>query len=353
MSELIHKNDNRATIRWKLLTGASALAFAGYVSSMCAANADDNTSHPSIWLELDGQFAAQKNDLQIYNPLFLPASSFDGEEHIGLQKSPPNIWDKGGKISFQPGGSDWVLSASIRYGKSARDENLNQLTSHGYGSHYARIAYQNFRTDSSESHTVLDFEVGEDVGLGKLGSGGHSLISTGVRIAQFDSRNHVGIASQPTNCNAYCSYNKFYASFDEKRRFEGIGPSFSWGASALIAGNSSDGGISLDWGVNGAVLFGRQKMSEHHQTTENNWNYFHESNVYQNAPAPVSRSKNVTVPNLGGFAGVSWRYSDAKVSLGYRADMFFGAIDGGIDTAKKENRDFYGPYASISVGIGD
>ena len=33
MSELIQKNDNRATIRWKLLTGASALALTAYVSS--------------------------------------------------------------------------------------------------------------------------------------------------------------------------------------------------------------------------------------------------------------------------------------------------------------------------------
>jgi hypothetical protein len=50
---------------------------------------------------------------------------------------------------------------------------------------------------------------------------------------------------------------------------------------------------------------------------------------------------------------VSWRTSNAKVSLGYRADMFFGAIDGGIDTRKNENRGFYGPFASISIGLGD
>ncbi|HUJ04303.1 MAG TPA: hypothetical protein VLW75_11735, partial [Rhizomicrobium sp.] len=67
----------------------------------------------------------------------------------------------------------------------------------------------------------------------------------------------------------------------------------------------------------------------------------------------TSRSKDVTVPNLGGFAAVSWRYADAKISVGYKADFFFNAIDGGIDTRKEENRAFYGPFASISVGIGD
>jgi hypothetical protein len=36
----------------------------------------------------------------------------------------------------------------------------------------------------------------------------------------------------------------------------------------------------------------------------------------------------------------------------YRADFFFGAMDGGIDTAKKENVGFYGPFATISIGLG-
>ena len=59
------------------------------------------------------------------------------------------------------------------------------------------------------------------------------------------------------------------------------------------------------------------------------------------------------VPNIGGFAGISWRLPTAKVSIGYRADFFFNAIDGGIAARKSENRGFYGPFASISIGIGD
>ena len=43
MSELIKNNDNRATIRWKLLTGASALALTAYVSSAAVAKAEDAT----------------------------------------------------------------------------------------------------------------------------------------------------------------------------------------------------------------------------------------------------------------------------------------------------------------------
>lgn len=63
--------------------------------------------------------------------------------------------------------------------------------------------------------------------------------------------------------------------------------------------------------------------------------------------------RSMTVPNVGSLAGLSWRVRDCKVSLRYRADIFFNAIDGGIDARKSENRGFFGPYASISIGLGD
>jgi hypothetical protein len=73
--------------------------------------------------------------------------------------------------------------------------------------------------------------------------------------------------------------------------------------------------------------------------------------VYQPTPVPVDRAKTVIVPNVGGFAGASWRIENFKVSAGYRADLFFHAMDGGIDTRKSENVGFYGPFATISVGL--
>ena len=67
---------------------------------------------------------------------------------------------------------------------------------------------------------------------------------------------------------------------------------------------------------------------------------------------PITRSRNATVPNLGGYIGASVRYQNAKISLGYRADEFFGAMDGGIDSRKSENLGLFGPYANISIGFG-
>jgi len=365
MSELINKHDNRATIRWKLLTGASALALTAYIAPAGVAKAED-ASQPVLWLTVDGQFAQQKNDEELFVPSFMLVSPFDGAAHASLEKAPAKIWNEGAALSFQPQGSDWVLSADIQIGKISRSESHLQQISQ-VPVKYFYDAYQRPSSYGSESHTILDFRAGKDLGLGSFGSGGKSTFSAGVRIAQFDSRTHVEVKSQPSAESKYFGgsntppYYRYYASFDDKRSFKGIGPSLSWDASAMIAGNSADGGISLDWGVNGALLFGRQKMSEHHQTTKryliaSHSNYRHplgDHNIYQNSPAPISRSKSVTVPNLGGFAGVSFRYASAKVSLGYRADYFFGAIDGGIDTAKKEDRGFFGPFASISVGVGN
>jgi hypothetical protein len=356
MSERINTHDNRATIRWKLLTGASALALTAYVSSVGVAKAED-TTHPLIWLELDGQFAQQMNGLEVYSPPFLASSPFDGVSSLAYEKTRPYIWDKSGKISFQPEGSDWILSASIRFGKSGRAEKNLYITPNPYVEFYGLEkvyrAYQDTQLHSSESHTIIDFMVGKDVGLGRFGSGATSTVNLGVRFAQFRSTNHAGFQSQPTNHASYGSYNRFYASFDGKRRFEGLGPSLSWNASATIAGNSGDGGISLDWGVNGAVLFGRQKMSERHQTTKQHFAYHSYPPPTRYTPVSASRNKKVTVTNLGGFAGISWRYAAAKVTMGYRVDEFFNVLDGGIATAKQEDRAFYGPFASISIGIGD
>jgi hypothetical protein len=47
--------------------------------------------------------------------------------------------------------------------------------------------------------------------------------------------------------------------------------------------------------------------------------------------------RSVVVPNLGAFAGLSMKYTNARLSLGYRADFFFGAVDGGIDQHKSYN----------------
>lgn len=161
------------------------------------------------------------------------------------------------------------------------------------------------------------------------------------------------VSQQPYHSNA--------TSLRATRKFHGVGPSISWNASAPFAGDAKDGELTLDWGLNAALLFGRQRTKTHHQTTGRH----HTGTLYAHPPPfrPITyqgpaqldhtRSRNIVVPNVGGFAGLSYQYADAKLSLGYRADFFIGAIDGGIDTRKDGDRGFFGPFASISIGMGD
>lgn len=353
MSQSIAGTDNHASIRWKLLTGASALALCAYLSSAGMARADDD--RPLVWIEADGQFSLLSDNSEAFLPAFALNSSF-GDAIKVARKRPPSEWDEGAKISFQPSDSDWIMSLGVHFGKSGRQEALNQYTKHvgGYWSKYY-TGIQTSKGSSSEKHLIVDFQAGKDFGLGMFGHEGSSVLSAGVRYAQFNSHSNVSMHS--VTAGVPSSYYVFHGAFEASRKFTGIGPSISWDASANLAGNTADGSLTLDWGVNGALLFGRQRVKGHHQKTslyQNGSAKYHPSQhtVYKTSATPA-RSKSVTVPNLGGFAGLSLRYNNAKISLGYRADMFFGAIDGGIDTRKTENRSFNGPFASVSFGIGD
>jgi len=147
----------------------------------------------------------------------------------------------------------------------------------------------------------------------------------------------------------------YTAVFHAKRNARAIGPSVSWDASVPVAGRDASAMFSFDWGVNAAILFGRQNAHLHHQTsgfTYRRTGLKYHSTQHIPVVSNPDRSRTVTIPNVGGFVGTSLKFPNAKVSLGYRVDFFFGAMDGGIDTAKKENVGFYGPFATLSIGIG-
>jgi len=389
MSELIQNHDNRATIRRKLLAGASALALTAYISSAVTAKAED-ADRPQIWIELGGQLSQLEDGSETFSPPLMDVRPSIFSPSQKFEKPPLYSIDEFADLSFQPKDSNWIFAASIQYGRSASNRHVHQQTYpapfhkytpsglpdryvYGYAAKFADTLSRN-----SEQHLVLDFQAGKDVGLGMFGKDGSSVVSVGVRIAQFRSKSNIALKSNPdwhfnykyvnypssgiTNWEITTGqpYHSNAARFTARRSFRGIGPSLSWKASAPFAGNPQDGELAVDWGVNMALLFGRQKTKTHHQTTGR----YHIGTKYAAAGYPPityqgpahpdhTRSRRVTVPNVGGFAGLSFSYSDAKISLGYRADFFFNAIDGGIDARKNENRAFYGPYASISIGLGD
>jgi iron complex outermembrane receptor protein len=351
---------------------------------------DTDNGKPPLWLELGGEYSMLADDEQVFTPPFFSAiAKAPMTPPVAFQNAPQGSFDYQADLTYQPDDSDWVVSASVRYGRVSRYNHAHDQfqtsapvreklpsTPGGYVRYFnpqAHARYFDAFNSSNESHAIYDFAAGKDVGLGMLGLGGSSVVSGGVRVAQFSQSSRFSIHADPVAELIYegpISLGADYASAQAKRSFHGLGPSVSWNASTPVPDNSS--GISLDWGANGAILFGRQTAQTQHQTQGtatcihiNGFaghcgigilthvgtfeNRYHSQ--YQRS-ANSSRRRMVAVPNIGGFAGLSWRYSNAKVSFGYRVDEFFGAMDGGVDTRRSENVGFFGPFANISIGFG-
>jgi hypothetical protein len=384
MSELINTKKSTADARLRLLVSASALAL---LAAPKASAADDGK--PTFWIELGGQLERVGSATDSYLPPFTRVSPapapFRPVSPLEAQRAPRYSVGGEGKLVFAPENSDWVFSVGIRYGRSNGNKHIHQqsvktqsvanpkyqLNPTAYPTPTTIASAPRFfdsKVRHNESHAVMDFQAGKDVGLGMFGRGSSSIFSFGVRAAQFTYRRHVGLISRPDpEIYEYklgpfsfpvTRHNDFFGSASDSASFKGIGPSLSWDASAKIAGNE-DQAITFDWGLNGALLFGRQKAKGSHHETQNYYQqkYYQTvppygvQQIYAPPPAKHDRARSVVVPNIGGFAGISYRYQNAKVSFGYRADMFFGAMDVGIDARHTADRDFHGPYAKVSLGF--
>ena len=185
MSELIKKNDNRATIRWKLLTGASALALTAYVSSASLANAEDS-DRPQVWIELGGQLSRLQDSQEIYAPRFVALTPSTFSPPQKAERPPLYRHRRKRTISFQPEDSDWIFSASIRYGRAGSSKHVHHQTYPGaypkyvkafYGTSTRRICqftyplnqpfaarFTDAQVKQSENHAILDFQAGKDLG---------------------------------------------------------------------------------------------------------------------------------------------------------------------------------------------
>ena len=404
MSELIHKHENR-NFRWDLLAGASALVLLGYVAATSAANAED-AYRPTVWIELGGQLNRLQTGQEPYVPPFAAMIPSNVALPIQIQKPTLYGFDESAALTFQPHGSAWTFSASLRYGRSssAKQGHLQSSPagfrttfvahSRWYGVYHQRSGHGSAAPSAAhfsdavakqnESHMLLDFQAGKDLGIGLFGRHASSALNVGVRFAQFTSRSRVALRADPdwqfkahqvtfSSSYTYAGYlfsrylrhsrvfqpfHVFNGTFLASRSFNGLGPSVSWNSSEPIVGNSERGELSFDWGVNAALLFGRQKAKIHHQTTGR----YHPSSYASAGDLPITyqrpatpdhaRSRGVVVPNIGAFAGLSVKYPNLKVSFGYKADFFFGAMDGGIDVRRTEDVGFHGPYASVSIGLG-
>ena len=382
MSELINRN-SWVDLRRQLMVTVSALALTGFICARDARADTESTDRPVVWIELGGQLERVDNAQVLFSPPFVDLAPSASRDAMTDSQRPPGYSIGGeGKITFAPEDTNWILSAAVRYGRSNADNHLHHQTpAVGQGRLYygsdvittnfvsTRFVFGDGQATLGATHLVLDFQAGRDIGVGLFGGGSSSVVSAGVRFAQFTASSDVTLHARPVEMYNFVTvpghyrlpdpfHGTYTAVSHAKRDTHALGPSLSWDASSSLAGNDTSLTLALDWGVNAAVLFGRQHVRIQDQTTGN---YSHKYGKPLTAvartghyvhPANPDRSRAATIPNVGGFAGISLEFPNAKVSLGYRADFFFGAMDGGFDTAKRENVGFYGPFATISVGIG-
>ena len=400
MSELINTKSGWRDLRWELLVSVSSVALLASVCGMQDANAED-ADRPTVWIELGADLDRVDGGQQAFAPPFVannPGSTAFDPISPGQAQRPPRFSFGGeGKLSLQPEDSNWVFAASVRYGRSNGQRNIHQTAKNGpqyahfgYNGPYAHIDgppsspipfVANFLAvaeKQSESHAVIDFQAGRDFGLGLFGREGTSVLNAGIRFAQFATRMQSNIQARPdlkfVEFNIHTPYHphnygteyghhyhQYLATAQSARSFRGIGPSLSWNAAAPIVGNPEGGQLSVDWGANAAILFGRQKAKVQHKTSAVYFasNYAHlkypnglPGASYQHPEVNNQRARSVTVPNVGGFAGVMFSFTNFKASVGYRGDFFFDAMDTGFDSAKRSTIGFYGPFATVSVGFG-
>jgi len=395
MSELIVQN-KEGNIRFGLLATTSAMVLAACVASVQQAIAADR---PTVWLEggwhLDS--ITGSNDLLVppldglttNGYLDVPTSSnFYGQGSGGfpsfteMEKSLGRSGGAEGAISFQPKGSDWVLGVSVRYGRThsrRRVDERRDITgrvghkvnyfngSYPFTPHYTNYVIQ--ANDNTEAHTILDFQVGKDIGLGLFGNRTESVVSLGARYAQMNMTSkghsyaqpavkfygHGGVSLGKYYYNILANNQKSATTEQRYSNFQGIGPSLSWNNTTGLLGDPADGQLALDWGANAAVLFGRQKVKVNHSSQVSMFNPLIQlGGPYKTEHGSGHRteSRRVTVPNLGGLAALSYRFTNAKLSMGYRADFFFGAMDRGLDTRHTVTTGYHGPFATISIGLG-
>ena len=387
MSELSNTHGSRFELRGLLLATSSAVVLSTCLCVPNEAFAADS-DRPTVWIELGGQFEQISTSDDAFAPPFstrppvmLPITPGNPQIAPGsVQKPLESSFGFEGKISIEPEESDWTFSAGVIYGRSNGAKHIHHQTTpksfaFGTGSYkkYVPIAatYGKFSdavASKHESHAILDFQAGKDVGLGIFGQHGQAVINVGLRFAQFHNDTQVSLNSGPDPLGyKYLGTRKllpqarpftYRGKLEASRSFTGLGPSASWDASTLVIGNATDASFTLDWAAHAALLFGRQKADVQHQTSEyskpppsqgNGSGLIHP--VYQTG-AKHRRSRSVVVPNIGGMAGVSLKFPNAKVSLGYRADFFFGAMDSGIGARNSETLGFHGPFATISIGLG-
>jgi hypothetical protein len=247
---------------------------------------------------------------------------------------PRGGFDGEADITWRPSASNWVFLGSVRYGRTNTSHSaVSQYSSNnsGYRSYYGKGRQH-------ETHLMVDFQAGRDVGLGMFGKGSSSILAAGVRFVHFTS-------TTTADFSTYAKYRSGYVSGTRHRRINrlttGAGPMVSWKTNVPLSS-----GFAFRFGASGALLVTNQiaKFSD----------VFTAGRFDEGLDSPTvsgRRSSTRLVPEPAAYAALAFtpRGSALSIAVGYRVDAYFGVLDGGFDTAHRVDRVLAGPFVDLSV----
>jgi outer membrane receptor protein involved in Fe transport len=338
-----------------------------------------------LTMELAGQVQRQDAPYETLKPGFANAFS-SAIDPTALQNR--NLdWGDGRavKLTWQPSGSPWSIWAGLRHGRTntSADMHHDELagdkvcmfpvdspygslcdpTNPSYQAVFQRtpLNWSEASTVDREEHSIADFGIGRDVGLGLLESV-KSRFGMGFRYADFSSTSHAAMEGVPDLHLPdgwrfkYSTHHRYAASLDADRGFKGAGPILNWTAARWLLGNEEVGHLDVDWSVSAGVLFGKQKTRVDGFEAGSYFNEKYQTAVFGQAgdpvPVKIHRNSSVSAPVLDLSLGLSYDIQRIKVSTGYRWERYFNVLDAGFEEHKSYDRTFDGPYFKIAVGFG-
>jgi outer membrane receptor protein involved in Fe transport len=339
----------------------------------------------ALTVELGGQIQRQDAPYQSLAPDFANAFSQAIDPRAAQQRDLD--WGDGRDVTlmYRPAGSPWTVSAGLRHGRTnsgitrlhreeASGPKACSFPIAGIGSLFcdpnsSKYSPYNFRaamdwSDASavnrEEHTLVDFEVGRDLGVGAFNV--KSSLALGLRYAQFRSSTDATMYGIPDWehlpdgwANIPVASHYYGASLAAARKFKGAGPTLSWDASKRLLGDELTGHVDLDWSATGGVLFGKQwsAVGGFEQRGEFLGTYNTRPRpAVAKVPFSFDRSGSATVPLLDLAVGVSYEVQRFKLSTGYRWERYFNVLDAGYAEREDYDRTIDGPYFKIAVGFG-
>jgi outer membrane receptor protein involved in Fe transport len=347
-----------------------------------------------LTVELGGQ--AQRHDApnQALHPA--QADAFSGPLDIFDDAQARDLdWGDGRdvKVTYRPGGP-WTVAAGVRFGKTNGhakvageretpeicviadpDYCANYLATnpkYEFLSSFSMTDRADVAVIDRETHSIIDFEVGHDLGLGAA----TSRLAVGIRYANLESKTAARLYGVPDwevlegfyvpGYPVTHSFQDIHA--DARREFTGMGPVVTWDAALPILDLEADGRLDLEWSLTGGVLFGERDTDITTRYTIEEYSAAGDTFLYvltgstagsilpttTISPDPVrtQRNSDIMAPVAQIGLGLSYSVGPFKAGAGYRWERYFNALDGGFQSEEDADRTIDGPYFKIAVGFG-